>query len=317
MDIIDRTDAAPLIPEDSVNEIIKKAEETSVIMRLGRRARDMARGQTRIPVLETLPRAYFVQSDTGRVPTTNMSWKNKFFNAEKIAAIVPVSNDVLEDSGFDIWAQVRPAVGAEFARVFDRAVLLGENAPGSWPDDILTAATAASHAVDLSTVVGAGGDVYDAILGESGVASLVEEDGFGVTGYIGALSLKSKLRGLRGSDGHPVFVRSPQDRTDYTLDGQPAAFPTNGTMDATEALLFAGAFDQLLWTLRRDLRWDILREAVIHDEAGNVVYNFATQDMVGLRVTMRIAWQIPNPVTAENRTEATRFPFAVLVPGAA
>ena len=62
MDVITRTDATPLIPEDSVNEIIKTAEETSVIMRLGRRVRDMSTKQLRVPVLETLPEAYFVDS---------------------------------------------------------------------------------------------------------------------------------------------------------------------------------------------------------------------------------------------------------------
>lgn len=313
-DLITRSDAAALIPEDSVNEIFQLATEQSVIMRLGRRARDMARGQTRIPVLETLPAAYFVQSDTGRIPTTSMAWKNKYFNAEKIAVIVPVSNDVLQDSEFDIFGQARPQIAAAIARAFDRAVLLGENAPTSWPDDLLTAATAASHTVDLSTVEGNSDDIYDALLGASGVASLVEADGFGVSGYIGALSLKSKLRGLRGSDGHPVFVANPQSRTDYTLDGQPMVFPANGQMDSSEALLFAGAFDQLLWTVRREMEYKVLEEATIEDESGNVVYNFATQDMIGLRVTTRLAWQVPNPVTPEAQSEVTRYPFAALVP---
>lgn len=314
MDLITRTDAQALIPEDSVNEIIKVAEETSVIMRLGRRVRDMSRKQTRVPVLETLPEAYFIDADDGRIPTSNQAWANKYFTAEKIGAIIPISNDVLEDADFDIFGEVRPAIGAAIARAFDRAVLFGIGAPASWPDDVLTAATAASHAVSLATVQGNSGDIYDAILGEGGVASLVEEDGFAVTGYIGAPGTKSKLRALRGQDGQPVFASSVQDATRYALDGQPVAFTANGVMDTSQALLFAGAFDQLLWTVRRDMTWKLLDQGTVEDLAGNTVYNLGTQDMVALRVTMRLAWQVPNPVTAENDNAATRYPFAVLTP---
>ena len=35
--------------------------------------------------------------------------------------------------------------------------------------------------------------------------------------------------------------------------------------------------------------------------------------MVALRVVMRLGWEIPNPVNAENETDA-RFPFASLKP---
>ena len=43
------------------------------------------------------------------------------------------------------------------------------------------------------------------------------------------------------------------------------------------------------------------------------MYNLAQDDMVALRVTMRLGWEIPNPVNALNETDA-RFPFAALVP---
>jgi len=314
MDIINRSDATALIPEDSVNEIIQVATQNSVVMRLGRRVRDMASSETKVPVLETLPTAYFVGRDTGRIPTTKVEWGNKEFVAEKIAAIVPVPRDTLQDSAVPIWDQVRPLLGQAIGQVFDMAVLFGTNAPASWPDDLLTAATAASHTVDYSNAQGSQKDIYDVLLGEGGVASLVEQDGFAVTGWIADLSVKAKLRGLRGGDGHPVFVADPQSPTRYVLDGEPVAFAENGSVDPQKALVFAGDFRQLLWTLRRDMEWKLLEEAVIEDLAGNIVYNFATQDMVGLRVTMRLAWQVPNPVTPANQDAVTRFPFAVLVP---
>ena len=37
--------------------------------------------------------------------------------------------------------------------------------------------------------------------------------------------------------------------------------------------------------------------------------------MVALRVTMRIGWEIPNPINSLQPDESVRFPFAVILPG--
>ena len=34
--------------------------------------------------------------------------------------------------------------------------------------------------------------------------------------------------------------------------------------------------------------------------------------MVALRCTLRMGWELPNPVNAENADNATRFPFALV-----
>lgn len=39
--------------------------------------------------------------------------------------------------------------------------------------------------------------------------------------------------------------------------------------------------------------------------------------MIAIRAVMRIGWEIPNPITSLNPDNATRFPFAVVVPSAA
>jgi len=37
--------------------------------------------------------------------------------------------------------------------------------------------------------------------------------------------------------------------------------------------------------------------------------------MVALRVTMRLGWEVPNPINSLQPDEAVRFPFAVILPG--
>lgn len=317
-DVISRTDAAALIPEDVSRQIVQGAAEQSSIMQLATRLPDMNRAQRRIPVLSTLPTAYFVDGDTGLKQTTEVKWGNKYVDAEELAVIVPIPEAVLNDQDYDIWGEIRPRIQEAFGKAFDAAVLFGTNAPSSWPDDLHTAAVAASHTVDLSAAE-TDGDIYDAILGAGGVLSLVEEDGFAVNGHVADLTMRAKLRSLRASTGEPIFQRSMdrqdvQGSTRYELDGEPIYFPRNGSMDATTALMFSGDWTQLVYAMRQDITYKVLDQAVIQDGAGNIVYNLAQQDMVALRAVIRLGWQVPNPINRLEETEANRYPFALLVP---
>lgn len=284
-EIIDRSGAAALIPEEASREILQGMVQQSSIMQLATRAPNMSRKQRRLPVLSVLPEAYFVSGDTGLKNTSKQSWENKYLDAEELAVIVPIPEAVLDDADYDIWGEVRPRIEEAIGKAFDAAILFGDNAPSAWPDDILTGATAASHTVDLSTTVSGGGDVYDALLGESGTVSLIEGDGFMANGHIAALSMRAKLRGLRDSGtGQPIFMRAldngqnVQGATRYELDGESILFPRNGAMDATQSLMFSGDWSQLIWAARTDVTYRILTEAVIQDAAGNIVYNLAQQD---------------------------------------
>jgi HK97 family phage major capsid protein len=274
----------------------------------------LPRNQRRIPVLSTLPTAYFVNGDTGQKKTSNQAWGNKFFDAEELAVIIPIPEAVLDDVDYDIWAEVKPRLMEAFGLAFDQAVLFGTNAPASWPTNLLAQATNSGNIVTLGTGV----DLYDDLLGENGTFSLVEKDGFMCTGCIADTSMRGKYRGLRDANKQPIFKalykEGVQGATNYELDGCQVNFPLNGSMDATKAFQFCGDFKQLVYAMRQDVTYKILTEAFIQDNAGAIIYNLAQQDMVALRAVMRLAWQVPNPINRLNTNEATRYPFAVLKP---
>jgi len=307
---IDRTESQALMPEDVSKEIIQGIPEYSCIMQLATKAPNMPRKQRRLPVLSTLPIAYFVDGDTGLKQTTEQSWANKYFNAEELAVIIPIPEAVLDDVDYDIWGEVKPRIMEAMGIAFDQAVLFGTNAPAAWPDDILTTATAAGNVVALGTGV----DLYDDLLGENGVISLVEADGYMCSGHLAAMSMRGKFRGLRDAMGNPIFKNSVQSNTQYELDGAPLIFPKNGGIITASALQFCGDFKQLMYAMRQDITYKILDQAVIQDGTGAIVYNLAQQDMVALRAVMRLAWQVPNPINRLQETEVNRFPFGVLTP---
>lgn len=313
-----RTDVAALTKEDVSNAILQGIAESNPILQMARRLPNIAQAQQRMPVIASLPVAYFVNGDTGLKQTTEMSWENKYLDAAEIAAIVPIPAAVVDDLTYDIWEQIRPRLVAAFNKVIVQAVLYGTNIPATWTTNLggaglVAGSTTAGHTISAAAYT----DLYEAIMGEKvdgtdGLLMLVEADGFMANGHIAHTSMRGKLRNVRDADGNPIFTRSMQDRTRYDLDGEPVFFPVDGTIVAASGLDVTGDWSQLVWAMRQDMTYKMLTEAVIQDGAGNIVYNLAQQDMVALRAVMRLGVALPNPINEENEDDATRFPFAVL-----
>ena len=80
--VIDRTDTAPLIPEEVQREILQSVPEASFALSTFRRAPMMSRAQQRMPVLSTFPTAYWVNGDTGLKQTAEQAWSNKYLDAQ-------------------------------------------------------------------------------------------------------------------------------------------------------------------------------------------------------------------------------------------
>jgi len=318
---VSRDEAGALIPEDASREILQTVAEGSTFLRLARRAPNMTRAQRRLPILSVLPQVYFV-GESGRSPqtfgarkqTTEAAWSNKYLNAEEMACIVPIPESVLDDADYDIWGEIRPQIVAAIGAKVDAAAFFGvsdSDVPSTWPDGLLVDMPA-DHVIDESF----GDDLYDAIMSEGGVLSKVEEDGYFVNGHVAALTLRSKLRGLRDQNGNPIFVQDMKQSTPYSLDGSRLEFPLNGGFDPEQALLLSGDWNQVMWSLRKDITYKLLTEGVITDNSTppQIQFNLAQDDMVALRVTFRLAWQIANVINRVNSNDATRYPFAALAP---
>lgn len=306
--IIDRTGAASLIPEENAREIIQGVVTQSAVLQRGRKLPNMSSKTYKMPVLDMLPIAYFVNGDAGAKKTTKQAWDKKFITAEEIAVIVPIPEAVLDDSDYDIWGEVKPRVIEAFGKKIDGAVLFDDDKPSTWRDGVVTTATKANSVVNLAS----GDSLYDKIMAEDGVIAKIESSGYFVNGHMADISMRAKLRGLKDSTGNPIFKSDMQSGATYSLDGSPMNFPNNGSFDKSKALMISGDFSQLVYAIRQDITFKLFTEGVVQNTDGTIAYNLMQNDMVALRAVMRLGWEIPNPINSVQTDKSKRCPFAIL-----
>ena len=213
-----------LIREQVTPAIFQDTPKESVVMSLGKKLPNMSSKTTRIRVTDLLPMAYWVDGDTGMKQTSAMAWDNVYLTAGELAVIVPIPEAVLDDAEFDILGEVKPRVIEAIGQKVDSAILFGVNRPREWQNDVITMARQSGNNVAPGSK-----DMFTLIMDEDGVLNKIEEDGYVHTGAVASTGMKAKLRGLKGTDGHPIFMTTMQGATSYGLDGAPLYFPDNSS----------------------------------------------------------------------------------------
>ena len=299
---ITRTDVDSLIETQVASEIFEGVVKESKALSMFRRLPNMTSDKTKLRVLDSLPIAYFVDetNNNGRKNITKMAWDKKFINAAELAVIIPIKENLLNDADVDIWAEVRPRIVEAFGKKIDNAIFNGVDKPADWRKGLIPSI------IDAGAEVTETGHLYSDI---NDTMVKVEESGYEVTGLLGGVGLKGKFRMMTDTTGQPLNTTE--------IGSLKRVFLDNGAWDKSASTLIAGDFSQAVYAMRQDITYKVLTEAVIQDPtSGEILYNLAQDDMVALRVVMRLGWEIPNPVNALNETSA-RFPFASLKPATA
>lgn len=303
-----RTGAEALIPVEISREIIKEIPQSSKLLPMMRRLPNMSSLQRQIPITSALANAYFLNGDTDNKKTSNAEWSKLMLTAEELAVIVPIPEAVLADSAYNIWDEIRPQIVESMGMAIDDAIIFGTNKPSSWPTDIVSAATTAGNTVEI----GSGLDLASEIIGEDGLMNKVESDGYFVNGFYADGTMEAKLRDLRTSTNELLYLPSLTSTVPATMIGRPIAYDNLGVFDLTKALMIAGDFSKLVYAIRQDVTAKVLDQAIIQNTDGSIAYNLAQQDMVALRVVMRIGVQVAKPAT--RRAGTNGYPFAILTP---
>ena len=305
---ISRAEALALINQQNSTEIFQQAAEGSAALRTFRRV-NLGTKQARLPVLSALPSAGFVESEDptsgdSTKPTSHVVWENKVLEAEEIAVIVPIHENVFDDSAFDIWGEVRPRIAEALGAVLDGAVLFSVGKPASWPEGLEPGARDAGNLHDNTT---ANQDLAEYV---NQTLALVEADGYDPNVIFSNRRIRARLRGLRDDNGQPIYSTSlKRDGQVDAVYGIDLEYVTNGAWVADNgsgvgADLIAGDRTKAILGIRQDVTYKFLDQATV----GGI--NLAEKDMVALRAKFRVAFQVADATTIEGGS--TAYPFAVL-----
>ena len=271
------------VPKEQAAEIIKKVARGSSVMRLSK-LENMTSETKKFPVMTSGAGAYWV-GEGERISTSGVTWIFPEVKAKKLAVIIPVTKEKLEDTTIDVFTELQDSIAEAFYQAFDKAAIFGQNSPF---------ATSILGGIDS-----VGAEVTDNAsvnldLSASDVMAKVEDAGYEVDGWAASIGLKNRLRKLRDSSGAPIYV----DGTDQTeLYNQPIEFVRNGAWDKDKALAIAGEWKYSIVGVRDGISYEILKEATLQGtlDADGKPLSLAEQDMVAIKATMRIGYLCVKP----------------------
>lgn len=264
------------IPEEISGEIIKDVARGSSIIRLSK-AEEMKTDEKKVPVMTSGAGAYWV-GEGERIKTSGATWIYPKLVAKKLAVIIPVTKEKLEDTTINVFSELRESISEAFYKTIDSACIFGTNSPfetslfGKIPTCGNT--IAATEKIDI--------DVSD-------LMSKVEENGFDVNGFTATIGLKGTLRKLRDNNGASLFIEGTNQKEFYS---QPIEFVRNGAWDKEKAIIIGGEWKYSLFGLKQGIEFEILKEATLQntlDSDGKPI-SLAEQDMVAIKATMRVAY---------------------------
>ena len=186
---------AGFVPVEQATEIMKDVARGSSILRLSK-VEPMESDTKKIPVMTDGPGAYWV-GESERIQTSVATWIFPEMNAKKLAVIIPVTKEKLNDTTINVFAELRPAIAEAFYTAIDAACLFGINSP--FAKNIFGVAQDAGNVVEVGTNPKLDLDISD-------VMALVEDAGFDVNGFAAHYGIKNSLRKLRDENGAPLFA---------------------------------------------------------------------------------------------------------------
>lgn len=305
---ITKSNVDVLLESEVSAEIMEGVVKNSAALSMFRRLPNLATSQLKIRVLDALPLAYWVneKKNNGRKRLTQMAWDNVFLNVEELAVIVCIKenlfNDLADGSGIDVWSELQPRIVEAMYKKVDEAIFSGTDKPDSWRADLISSVIAAGATVTES------GSLYKDI---SNAMGFVEESDYEPNALLGGLGLKAKFRNeFLDSTGQPL---QSSDVTALRRN-----YISNGAWDKSKATMIVGDFSQAVYAIRQDITMKVLTEGIIQDpDTGEILYNLAQDDMVGLRFVFRLGWALPQAVSAQTPDSGIAFPFAAVVPSGA
>ena len=284
------------VPQLQATDIIRMAVRGSAILRLSR-VETLESDNKKFPVMSRGIGAYWVEEGE-KIQTSKPDWIFPQLTVKKLAVIVPVTNEKMNDTTISVFEEVKPYIAEAFATAVDKACFFGDTSP--FAHNFYDAALSNGMAIAVGTNTKLDLDVSD-------VMALIESKGVDASAFAADISFKNSLRKLRDVNGNQLYFQGASAGLDYdTLYSMPIDFCRNGAWDKTKALAICGDFKNYsIVGIRSQIEYKILDQSTlttVTTDDGKPL-SLAERDLVAIRATMRLGFL---PVKEDA--------FALLVP---
>ena len=288
--IMTRAGVAGDLPQQLAQDLVLSVLRESALLSLARKVPTRTL-DSRIPVLDQLPEAYWVSGDSGLKGTTKATFVNKSIIASEVAAVCPIPQAVLDDSQFPIWESVKPLLARACAKKLDDAGIWGIDPPmledgttPAWSPSIVATANAAGAHTPFTD------DPIDGLLN---AAILVSSQGYNATGALVGNGWEFRASAARAQ----AVVANPADGP-YPLSVAGMGIKTRPLVwHPANADAIVVDWENVVVGMRSDIQIQVFDSGVISDDAGKVILNLLQQDAVAARVVMRVGVRVLTPPT--------------------
>lgn len=300
MSYVDQSKIQTLFKPQFLNEVFELAAKQSFVLGKGTRLPNMTGKDMDMDILSNLPIAYWAGADTAKRNITSLALKGKRIHAEELNVIIPISKNSLADSNVDLEKIIKERSAEAIAKKLDMAIITGAGKPAGFREGIIPSCVNYGAKVTLDTTATV--PFYDAI---DKALSKVEESDYNANAIVSNYGAKSLFRNMVDTTGQPLAQTE--------IGSLAREFVSNGAWDATLAKALVGDLKQIYYAIRQEVTVDVLTEGTIENPNDNTEkYNLGQQRMIAIMLTMRMGWEIPNPVSAYNEGNASAFPFAII-----
>lgn len=267
------------VPVEVAPGIMDEIARGSSILRLSD-VKPMKSDTMKFQVWADKPGAYWV-GESERINTSKASWIFPEMVAKKIAVIIPVTREKLNDTTIDVFSELKPQIAEAFYTAIDKACLFGTASP--FATNIFKSAT------DAENVVVKGTDTLD--IDFSNLMGTIEDKNLDPNGFIGHYGIKKELRNLRDANGNQLAVLGLKENSLYEL---PLSFARNGAIDKTKAEVLCGDWSKSIVGIREGIEFEILKEATLQSVtmSDGKPLSLAENDMIAIKATMRLAYLV-------------------------
>lgn len=288
MSVGTNTDGGYLAPDYFASEVIRVAGNYGLVRRFAR-PWQMSGKTEKVPTAGSVT-TYRV-NEKAKATASQPTIGQVTLTAKKLVAMIPVSNELLEDANINLVDLLTILAGESLSKKEDdwglNGLASGEGILQNASVPILTLGSG-----DVTYGAADFNDLLDAM-------NLVDENAIGNARWVSSFSVFNAFRKIQDTTHEPI-LQNPGGGQPATLWNFPVTFSpvmpktTDGSQAGKKFMTLAN-FDYMMFGDRKQVSVEISREATITDTDGSTAINLFEQDMSAVRVIERVDIQLAMP----------------------